>query len=388
MNVLVISQRKILPTLDGALIGSLGLIKYLKDMGANTTLVTFVENENYSKTERAELLKYVSELYSCQLKWTSTALNLSLKYPNNVRKYTRRAMTNLIKQIKAKRQFDVVIIDHLQLFEYAKLFDKERIVLHTHNVESNIWEEYAKKCRGVVRILVTRSARMTYDYECQAFVSADGVTACSDTDLEVFKRMAPKINGVVMHSYNKFDRVKTEEDVLHRTNKIVFVGSYGWYPNQAAARFLAKELMPELVKRIPDIQLFLVGKDPTDEIREYGEGNLHITVTGTVDSIDPYLKEADVFVNAVTEGSGINIKMVEAMGKGIPIVSSVYGCRGIDTSETEAFKTYSTVKECVARIIELLENREAAYEMTLSARKYYEDFIKPSKEVEKVIFGR
>lgn len=388
MNVLVISQRKILPTLDGALIGSLGLIKYLKDMGASTTLVTFIESEDYSDKERAELLKYVSALYSCPLKWTSTALNLSLKYPNNIRKYTRKAMASLIQKIKLENTFDVVIIDHLQLFEYAKLFTKERIVLHTHNVESNIWEEYAKKCSGIVRALVSRSARMTYEYECRALASADGVTACSDTDLAVFKRMAPGMNGVVMHSYNKFDRVKTKEDVFKRSNKIVFVGSYGWYPNQAAARFLALELMPELIKRIPGIQLYLVGKDPTDEIRGYAASNPQITVTGTVDSIDPYLKEADVFVNAVTEGSGINIKMIEAMGKGIPIVSSEYGSRGIDTGKIEAFKTFSSVSQCIENIVDILDDRDEAYRLTVGARQFYESFIKPGRDVEVIIFGK
>ncbi len=385
MNVLVISQRKILPTLDGALIGSLGLIKYLKDMGANTTLITFIEREDYSDKERAELLKYVDALYSCPLKWTSTALNLSFKYPNNIRKYTRKAMASMIEKIKSEKTFGVVIIDHLQLFEYAKLFSKERVVLHTHNVESNIWEEYAKKCSGLVRALVSRSARMTYEYECRALASADGVTACSDTDLTVFKRMVPEMNGVVMHSYNKFDRIKTKEDVLKRSNKIVFVGSYGWYPNQAAARFLALELMPELTKHIPGIQLYLVGKDPTVEIRGYA--NSRIIVTGTVESIDPYLKEADVFVNAVTEGSGINIKMIEAMGKGIPIVSSEYGSRGISTPDGSVFRPFRTVDECVETIIELLEKRENAYEMTVNARSFYESFIKPGNEVEGVIFG-
>ena len=387
MNVLVISQRKILPTLDGALIGTLGLIKYLKDMGANTTLVTFVESEDYNESERSLLLKYVSALYSCPLKWTNTALNLSLKYPNNIRKYTRKSMVRLIEKIKLESVFDVIIIDHLQLFEYARLFQSERIVLHTHNVESNIWAEYAKKCKGMVQVLVSRSARMTYKYECEAFAKADGVIACSDDDLKCFKKMVPSINGAVMHSYNKFDRIKNKEDVLRKSNKIIFVGSYGWYPNQAAAKFLATEMLPQMSKYISDMQLILVGKDPTDEIRNYSLHNPQVIVTGTVESIDSYIKEGDIFVNAVTEGSGINIKMIEAMGKGIPIVSSEYGARGIETHGIEAFKTYRNLDECVSEIIELLEDRKYAYEMTCRAREFYEDFITPSNAVKDIIFG-
>ena len=228
---------------------------------------------------------------------------------------------------------------------------------------------------------------MTYAYECKAFAKADGVIACSDSDFDIFKKMVPSIKCVVMHSYNKFDRVKTKDDVLKRNNKIVFVGSYGWYPNQAAARFLAKELMPELSRHIPDIQLILVGKDPTEEIKSYAYNNPQIVITGTVETIDPYLKEGDVFVNAVTEGSGINIKMIEAMGKGIPIVSSDYGARGIETGGDKTFETYKNLNECIFQIIGLLEDREAAYEMTRKARKFYEGFIKPSSEVMHTIFG-
>jgi len=350
MKVLVVSQRKLLPMTDGALIGSMGLLNYLHDLGLSIEVISFIEDEDYTQEELNQLQQIVDKVHSVKLHWRSTALNLSLKYPNNIRKYKRKAMERKILEVKDRFKPDFAVIDHLQMYEYAKCFGDMRYVLHTHNVESDIWADFAKKQSWLVKPLVSRSAKMLREYEIKALEESAGVTACSETDMEKFRKMCPNVNGAVFHSYLKFPRIKDNADIRNVRNTIVYVGSYSWFPNQVAAKFLVECVMPALRERIQGIKLYLVGKSPTEEISQYAIDNDDVFVTGTVESVDPYLKDADVFVNAIEDGGGINIKVIEAMGKGIPVVTSVFGARGFEAKNNENMLVYKDSKECVDQI--------------------------------------
>lgn len=387
MKILVISQRNILPATDGAVIYSLGLLKYLHKIGAKITLVSFAVDKDYSEEEIQELKKYVTNIRTCKLRWKSTALNISFRYPNNIRKYTKYDMWRLLKDIKKKEQFDLVIIDHLQMFEYAKLFPKSRIILHTHNVESDIWKEYASKCKGLVKMLVSRSAKMIYEYERVALQKADAVTAISDTDAIKFRLMSPDTKIQTLHGFNEYTVVKTKDSIYSISNNILFIGSYGWYPNVASAKFLAEQLLPRLRERGLNITLYLVGKEPTQEMKQYAQENRDIVVTGMVESVDTYIEKCDIFINAVVEGSGVNIKMIEAMGKGIPLITSEFGARGFDVVSGKQCYIYSNIDECVEQVVDLLQDRDKACKMRDSARCFYERYITPSDEIKSLFLG-
>lgn len=386
MSVLLISQRKLYPMADGALIYSFGLIKLLKKMGGDVTLVSFTDGEEYTKDEIEELKKYVSEVHLCKLTWKSTALNLSIKYPNNIRKYTRKAMYQLLEDIR--KRYDTVIIDHLQMYEYAKMFSDCRVILHTHNVESDIWFEYAEKCKGIVKALVKRSAKMVYEYEKKAIETAGYVTAISESDAQKFMAMAPGKKVEVLRGFSEYQIIKDENSIYRVGKKILFIGSYGWYPNVASAKYLINDVMPILRERNLDVKLYLVGKDPTDEMIEYGKKYTDIIVTGMVDSVDPYIEDCDLFVNAVCGGSGINIKMTEAMGKGIPIITSEFGARGYNLENGQEVLIYKDATECVNFIEKLLLDREFALEMRNKARAFYEEFNMPSEKVRDLFLGK
>lgn len=388
MKALFLSVRKLLPATGGAEIYSIGLLKYLNDIDVTTTVLSFYHENDYCDEEKLELLEYVDKLISVKLTWKNTALNISLKYPNNIRKYTRRSMMNVVKQELERRKYDVVISDHLHMFEYCKIAKKLgiRTILNTHNVEYKVWDNYVHQCRPLIRPFVVRTMEMTKEYEAQACRMADGVLAISETDKKVLNELEPNAKVLLMKPYNKYNRIKSGEDIRRTSNKVLFIGSYSWFPNQNAAAFLAEEVMPLLRKKKQGVKLLLVGNSPTQKMISYAQNNSDIVVTGRVESVDPYIKECDVFVNAVNDGGGMNIKMIEALGKGIPIVTSAFGLRGLEMGGKSMYM-YCSAEQCVDQICELLENREKAKELADRGRYFYEEFIKPSDDVRKMIRG-
>ncbi len=387
VNALFISARKLLPLTGGAELASNGLLEYLYSLGFEVTVLSFYEDKDYSEEEKKELFTYVKDLKSVKLNWKKVAFNFSIKYPNNIRKYTRKGMRELVKQELKERKYDVVISDHLQVFEYCKGLTNTRVILHEHNVEYKVWESYSERCRKILKPFVLSNAKRTKKYEAEACLMADGVITVSEEDKNALNMISPQANIDVLIPMSKFKRVKYKQDIEAVSNRLLFVGSYSWYPNRQAARFLVEEVMPLLREKKLGYKLFLVGKCPTETIQEYSKQFDDVVVTGMVDSVEPYFKECDLFINSVTDGGGINIKMLEAMARGIPVVTSEFGLRGIKSNKRDFVCVYSNAQECADIIIELMQDRSKALSMAYKAVEFYKSCIEPSANIKKMLLG-
>ena len=106
---------------------------------------------------------------------------------------------------------------------------------------------------------------------------------------------------------------------------ILFIGSYLHIPNIDAAKWLVEEIMPLVWKTIPDVQLFLLGSNPSSEIlqlRRHG-----VCVTGFVEGVKPFFNQAKVFVAPLRYGAGMKGKIGQSMSLGLPVVTTPSGPR-------------------------------------------------------------
>lgn len=373
-----------MPMHDGALIGSVGFLKFLKLLDTEVDCVSFYDNDDYSEYEKETILQFCNSLTSVKLVWKNTALNISMKYPNSIRKYTRNSMKTTISKMCETTLYDIVIIDHLQMAEYINNVNGLITVLSEHNVETEIWENYSTKCNWFIKPFVKINALKMRKYESKALDRFDYVLATTERDRDNLLSLNSEANIKVMHPYSCFDIIKDENSIRKVNNKILFVGSYGWYPNENAARFLMREIMPVLRTLIEGVKLYLVGQSPTQEMLSYAKGTEDIIITGRVESTDEYYQNCDLFVNPIDDGSGVNIKMLEAMGKGIPIVSSKFGYRGFNNVEDEIVSEFSDARECANTIVDLLNDEEKRLKQRNSALKAYLKFNEPSEEIKSI----
>jgi glycosyltransferase involved in cell wall biosynthesis len=123
------------------------------------------------------------------------------------------------------------------------------------------------------------------------------------------------------------ERVTSGETVL-------FLGALDNGNNADAARFLAGELAPALRAVRPAVDLHVVGRRAPEALRrELAAAGVRTTFDAP--EVASHLAAADVFVNPVRHGAGINIKMVEAMAAGLPVVTTRPGARGLHWRDGE-----------------------------------------------------
>ena len=136
----------------------------------------------------------------------------------------------------------------------------------------------------------------------------------------------------------------------------LFAGS--WHPPNRAALVALRSLAAQL----PEWTFLVVGSVAGPE-----ESAGNVRVIGTVADVGTYFRAADVALNPMTEGSGVNLKVLDYLAAGLPTVSTRFGVRGLDVddvvevAELEGFPAaLRTLAEPEERALRGREARQAA----------------------------
>jgi glycosyltransferase involved in cell wall biosynthesis len=111
------------------------------------------------------------------------------------------------------------------------------------------------------------------------------------------------------------------------TPHLLFMGSEGHFPNQEGLTWFLDEVMPQIVKGVPDAKLLVTGTWTEAFKTKYQ--STHVMFTGFIDDLDPVLKNS-ISISPIRIGSGIRLKIVTSMAKGAPVVSTTLGASGIE----------------------------------------------------------
>ena len=113
----------------------------------------------------------------------------------------------------------------------------------------------------------------------------------------------------------------------------LFLGSFGHRPNLVAAEFLTEVVWPAVHRERPQARLLLAGRGSQEFLsgrgspsRWAGQG---VSALGYVEDLAPIFRTCRLFLAPLPEGGGIKIKILEAMARGVPVVTSPVGAEGI-----------------------------------------------------------
>lgn len=109
---------------------------------------------------------------------------------------------------------------------------------------------------------------------------------------------------------------------------VLFVGAFDHQPNVDGLLWYAREVWPQVRAQVHSATLTVVGRRPTAAVRAL-HGQDGITVTGEVPDTAPYLRAAAVMAAPLLSGSGLKTKIVEALGYGLPVVTTDIGAEGL-----------------------------------------------------------
>lgn len=246
-------------------------------------------------------------------------------------------MDAMLRRLLAWRAYDVIHVDHLQMAQFVPDGARVATLLDEHNVEWRIIERIAHSDPSRIKRLVAKHEYPKLcSFETLACEKADYVLTVTEEDKAVLSgslgtgaedRMTLRIEAIpigVDIEYFDYSWKPT------KSANSMFVGTLYWPPNIDSVTHFSRDILPLVREEIPDAGFDIVGLRPAKAVVGLGKSIAGVDVTGSVDDVRPYMSRSRVFVVPLRAGSGMRVKILNAMAVGVPVVSTSIGCEGIE----------------------------------------------------------
>jgi glycosyltransferase involved in cell wall biosynthesis len=261
--------------------------------------------------------------------------NLLSPLPYSVESHASRALARAVRRLERERRFDCW---HCEWTPYAEVLNAglgKRLarvpwVVMAHNVESQIWQRYTDAEPNPVKKWYTRTQWTKFEsFEQWAYSNATRVVAVSGMDAQ---QIADRFgvdevdvvdNGVDVAYY------APRRDVERDPNRILFLGSLDWRPNQDAVRTLLDVLLPRVRAAVPAATVSLVGRNPPGWLAQRVNEMAGVDLFANVPDVRPFLHTCGVMAVPLRVGGGSRLKILEALATATPVVSSRVGAEGL-----------------------------------------------------------
>ncbi|WP_426573390.1 glycosyltransferase family 4 protein [Aquihabitans sp. McL0605] len=214
---------------------------------------------------------------------------------------------------------------------------------------------------------VLRSARTTTCSSTDAVALAEGAGQAAD-------RMAVIPNGTTVPAEIASPAERQDQSTRWR-RRYWTAGSMGAEPEHVAVFFGswhppnldAAELLIEIAPQLPNLVILSVGRHGQAFANRSIPENLVFPGVVSTRTKDRLLATADVALNPMRLGSGTNLKLLEYLAVGIPVVSTPFGARGIDVVDGEHLR-FAEPQAFAAAVVEVLADPAGAQRRAEAAR--------------------
>ncbi len=281
------------------------------------------------------------------------------------------ALSTLAKRTVEAGGVDLCVADFLVTTPNVPLPGSVPTVLFAHNVEHIIWKRLSQADRPVwERVVLGWEWRKVRRWEALTSAQTQLTLAVSDVDHALLAHLAPQARvrsiptGVdpAYFAPNGTSEAPTE---------LVFTGSMDWYPNEDAIIHFIDAILPVIRRDIPEVGLTVVGRNPTDHLREVAAA-AGVRVTGTVDDVRPYVSKAAVYVVPLRVGGGTRLKIFEALAMGKAVVSTRVGAEGLPLEPGVHFLRADEPAEFARAVILLLRDPGRRKALAIAGRRLME----------------
>lgn len=354
---------------------------YIKDLAQryNLSLATLLKDDDADFVEdlkeQISFHHFLAEEHQTERSALSL-LNSYLGFPclNVFRNYSPSFYSKVQSILE---QFDMVIIDHYEMFQYVPKSYSGKLILHTHNAEFMLWRRLAElESNPLKKLLLKLEAKRVAQYEQSIFDRSDLIFT-TESDQELYQKHGFKLGNVKTTYHLGNEQLLELEDLNFSDTELAlsFMGTLSWEPNVDGLLWFLNEVWPLLIKDFPQLKFYILGKDPDPRIKNLAEGDAQIIFTGFVKNLDDYLKKTRVYLAPLRFGSGMKVKVLEGLYRGVPTVSTSVGAEGLKVEDNKHIMIADQAKDFAAKCIRLLQDKNQwnilRNESRLLADKHY-----------------
>lgn len=371
MNILYFAPIRLYPTGHGNIATVHQYIKRLRQQGHKVHYVYF-EEQNLTKFQLFYAQNFVD--------------TLDIIYRNNNQKYVRKegyyefdtcyqhGMGEKIVQLCELYKIDVVICTYIMHSKILEFVPSNILkIIDTHDKMSDRHLSLRKNNIPDEFFSCTKSDEAKY------LNRADLVWARRDEETQYFNSIMGNNKAITV---SHFDEPNFLEKKINKLKKVGFLAS----DNNVNAKMVldfSEELLKHSELMNTDLEIIIGGnvkrileqnKDFMNKIQ-----NSPIKLVGKFENLSDFYNTVDAVIVPIMFGTGINVKMIEAMSFGIPVISTKCGIKGVESNSK--YHSANSMKELIDKIVELYNNSQDLSKLTELSKSLYIKFYKKNTKI-------
>jgi len=366
MNILQICKKMPVPAKDGEALAILNIIKLLVQQQAKLTLLALATQKHPgSLSNLPDKIKQSVNYNQCEINTNFKAWafikSIVKGSAYTLNRFHSKAFEALIIQALQSKKFNIIQLEGLYLLPYLNIIKKHsnaKIVLRAHNVEHHVWQNLASNSSNFFKkIAYQYNANSIKQIELKPLQHIDAIISISTTDQAFFQEKQKATSIINLPFGINLDEYKTVRPAIEDSLESIslsFIGSLDWLPNIEGLHWFLDEVWPIVHQQFPKTKFHIAGRNMQTSIKRITAPN--VIIKGEVNCAKTFIAAHQIFIVPLLSGSGMRIKIIEAMALEAAVISTPLGASGIQYTNKTDILIGQTAHEFANSIITLLKN--------------------------------
>ena len=282
----------------------------------------------------------------------------------HVERFKSKELEQKLIAILCQEDVDVVIFETIYLAMYANIirkYSRAKLILRAHNVEHAIWQRIVFNAPfGLKKLYLSILSRQLKTFEQKAIHSFDRIWCISPVDAEWFGTQTNKIPIDVIPFGTDNDQIM-QMPATFRSDTLFSIGSMDWLPNREGVEWFLNNVWRQLHASYPTLTYKIAGRNMSETLKNTQIDGVEIV--GEVADAKQFMLENGILIVPLWSGSGIRIKIIEAMSMGKVVITTTIGIEGIEAKNGTHILIANTSEEFLAAVDFCMQNPQKCSEI-------------------------
>lgn len=393
MNLLILANKLPYPPKDGGAFATLSLALSIANAGHKVTILALNTSKHYFDieqipTEISDKIRFIDSKINSDVSIFGLLRNLFFsKLPYNAERFISANFRHKLIDLLYSETFDIVQLEGLYLAPYIvtiRSFSKTTIAMRAHNVEHEIWERIATNTKNIFkRKYFETLAKRIQMFEKELVNDSDLIVPISTKDAQFFSQFAKNKPFHICQTGIDISEI-TENKLFDIEVSLFYIGGLDWIPNQEGIAWFIDNCWTYFVEKYPDFKFYIAGRNaPKSFVKKLKFKN--IIYLGEVESSEEFIRSKAIMIVPLFSGSGMRIKIIEAMSFGKAVISTNIGAEGIQVIHNENILIANTANEFIHQIEKLIHDKTLYNKLCINAKQFIVENFDNQKIVDELM---
>lgn len=328
-----------------------------------------IKKDDIDFEEYKRKTNFDSRFVDIKVKAFDAFINLFTKESYNISRFLNDEFAELIKERLQNQKFDIVQLESLYAAPYfpiIKKYSNAKVVYRAHNLEHKIWKSNYKLASSFIkRKYISLLSKRLKMYEANFVKQVDYIVSISSDDSKWLNKKSKHKTSVIPFGLNP------SENNAVNNNEICFLGALDWSPNINGLKWFLDRVWPLVLNKFPDTKINIAGRGASDKVLNWNYPG--VKILGSIDSANEFLSKHNIMVVPLFNGSGVRIKIIEALAHQQAIVTTTIGASGLDLDNENELLIADTEKEFADCICVLMSNPQYRIQIAQNGFKRFSE---------------